>query len=1469
MTINANTVSLAAGSEAGIGAGEGVGAFAFVSAKNGGAANLIANRDLDITAKTAFSMTLTGSASRGSLEIFAGEDIGYGGYALVGNGGGKATKTISDDVNLNVTGATGTITLNTGKHKDAGVDIYTGSQIGDGASSPSHHAYASAGRGGSANVTVSTDVNLTAKGAITLTAGAASAGIYIVDGGYDADRVEVFASSGGKATANIQAMANINGGSVTLTAAGNITITAASGVAEQAGAIARLGGNATLDVLAGTKITTKGAFVAVAGSEAVMLVNGISHSASLGDNGVAFAFSGAAHATVSGVDDLQITAGSVSITATKGLLALAGASDVAESAHVAAQTKNDVANFSAVADLDITTTGAITLVAGKQILIVDGNDLGNSAGASAGTGPFGPGSYRGATANLTAESAINLKAGGAFTAAAGSSVKLSNGRDTGESAHVLALGPTQVAKATITGGISVTAASIALTGGDSLLIQGDSITGLDAGVIGIFDARASFTANAAIALNATGNVTLTAKTGRIEIDAGNGAFTHGGIEALASGSGAQANALVNSGVSIHAGGNLTVNAKKGAVSISGGNEIFGSVAGIDASASLTLDANVNLSAGKNLSLTAGGGNLTIKGGDAGGLVADVLPSHSFGPSGVSAGVAIGVLNTGVTLTAGSNATLTAHGNVTVAAGAGETVAVGKYHKFSSGGGIVGSTSYVAGNSWGGGLASLSGNDGATVTAGKSITVTAGTGGSGNIVIQGLGQNPGQANGYFNIVSVRGGSSHAVANLTFDGNAALNAGSNIVLNAKGNASILGGSFYELRADHALGNVTITGSADASLTAGHDVVFGAIAGSVTVAAGGNAANAKGVLIDAHGDSGSADVTGHEDASVAAGFDILTTTAIGRNLNVIGGKDMEAAAVGSASGGLQQANATANASMTAGDVISISGTGDLNVLGGVFGFATGSVAVIHHASSSFFASGARRSANLQLKSTLTGINGVTLAFKGDGVIAAGDSIHASGSVDAVLSSVSVTDDASTTISGKNVAITVAGNLLVRAGGSAGVGGNVGGDDNSATMTTKANLNLTATGNITITAGTGTNVNQASFVAGNVPTAKLKVFGGKFGSGSTAASSGGNHANGDVNTDLNVAAGGNIALNIHGNLNITGGQAVGGSGYVMAGQPYSFGSITKFTGNGGLAAANISGKTVFNAGGNLTVTLHGGTVNLAGGYQAGTNAVIDTAVTGGSGTAARATYNLDESLTMKAAGAFAIVGAAATSTGVTVSTQVPTTSSFGPYLYPAGSHTSVTVTANSTVTLSGKTLNINGAHHTVNSAGTFGFSSPAVGSFGAGNLFMDGRIHLLANGEPVTSVAPLSVELHTLEFTRESLEVAPQESGVSFGAPRTLSIMDVTTPQPAVQPATQVDLTDGVVLQSVESILGTVQSLSPVMSLVTVVAPANGGVSLAQPTVTVFDPAVSLSTVTSSGACTALVVRDSGGYRCGAGGR
>ena len=690
------------------------------------------------------------------------------------------------DVNLTVTGATGTISLSAGSHTGALIDLQARTVATPFSSSSFIPATVDAGKGGSAAVTASGNVNLNAKGAVTLNAGA-SGDLTITAGNRLASRAVASASSGGKATVNAQAGTNINGGTVTLTAGDNISITGASNIVQSAGVHAKRNGVAAITAQDGTTIVSKGALNVTAGHNLTIYGGGTNSSSGLAARSASVtASSGGAHATLTVTDGVRLTAASIGLKAVTGDVSIYAAASAGKSAVVHAGARNDEAVLNVDDGIAINATGAITAKAGGSLSIGGGAFTGKFARVTAGSL---------AAASMDATAGVDIKAGGLFKAKAlNGDLSISAGFAAGFAASASAHGRGTAAfnadsGVNITAGaINLSAASVATAaspGNGSLFIGGGKAAGFAGGAFGNSSGHAAYSAVSTVNLDARGAIAISAKAGNLTLRAGglgfsqNALFTSAGSAMHASAdSGAVAKATTDSSINIQAGGGLGLNAK-GNIEVSGGYGEFAIVNSILGSASVALNSGVNLNAKGALTATAGG-NLTLHGGSEAGIGADMFLTTPTSAGTLPPGVINGSVNSGVSLSAGGAVTLTAGGNLTVAAGNGETLAVGKARLFP----LSPSTSSVIfmganQHSWGGGSANLSADLGVAVTAGTSLTVTAGAAGTGSLQVLGLGKNPGSSQGFKNIVSVRGGSSHAVANLSLNGNATLTAGTDML------------------------------------------------------------------------------------------------------------------------------------------------------------------------------------------------------------------------------------------------------------------------------------------------------------------------------------------------------------------------------------------------------------------------------------------------------------------------------------------------------------------------------------------------------------------------------------------------------------------------------------------------------------------------------------------------------------------
>ncbi len=342
--------------------------------------------------------------------------------------------------------------------------------------------------------------------------------------------------------------------------------------------------------------------------------------------------------------------------------------------------------------------------------------------------------------------------------------------------------------------------------------------------------------------------------------------------------------------------------------------------------------------------------MNIHGGDLVDIEADALTGLRSGSVHYTAGKFTGSCNAGVNIKSAGDVKLTARtvvipssgsipsqtifGDMNIRAGQGEDLFVGIVHIPSHSG------SASIGNVWHGGTVTVSGNASVSITAGGALTLKA----DHDLNVGGMAAGhvgPSSSLAVVSQATVRGGSSHAVANVTLLGAVTLTAKTDVDLSIGNNASVNGGSLGNFRADHASGKVTILGSADAIIHAGRDVNLD-IGGSLTIAGeGANASHGGFTLADAHANQGTDVVTVHGDASISAVRNIGSVSSghfiagtVGKGLNIVAGQFIDAAAIGAATN--EKTLATGNATLAAGGSLNINVLGDLNVLGGLNGSA-----------------------------------------------------------------------------------------------------------------------------------------------------------------------------------------------------------------------------------------------------------------------------------------------------------------------------------------------------------------------------------------------------------------------------------------------------------------------------------------------------------------------------------------------------
>jgi filamentous hemagglutinin family protein len=1124
--LTASTVTIAAGSSIDVSGGDGVAWDARAAASRGGVATLTDNRTMNITAKSAISMSLTGSDSEGEINVGTDSSaaVGRGAGAFVPSHGGKATISANGSTNLNVTGAGGTITLDAGKHTGAAINVRSGTAGNfDFSGSTPLFAGASAAVGGSASVNFLANTNFTAKGAIAFNAGASGSLLIAPEGG-DMEDGHV-RGIGGKATANAQSVVNIAGGSVSFTAGDGITVTAASGVARGTGPSshfltsvnAQAGGTATMTVQTGVKITAAGAFTATAGSSVDFKDNGTNSDALTAASATVAASHGAnATATLTATNTIQVNAATIALTAKAGDVIIAGGSSGAVDAHVAAGARNEKATLNVDDSVNLTATGNVTIKASRQ--------------------------HHGTGSTATSDA-------GSITIAAGNSA--GNDAFAGAANHGVAV-LSVIAGANVKAGgkLTLTAA------GDLDVLGGNRVA---PAIIAQSSGSAKATVNVGVNLTAGKTAALTAG-GSVDIEAG-GSVGHGSPGSLRGHSHGIATETVNTAVSLQTGGSLTIAAGND-LGILGGSSIeLLPVASSGGVVSVNVNTGVTVKTGGNLSLTATAGSIAVRGGGSVEYLADFASvgpsSHSLGAPGKSVKAN---LNTAVDVEAAGSATAVAGTNLLISAGHGALLAVGKFRDASGA---------RTGTSWLGGSASVDANLSATFKAGKNLTLTAGKGGTGSLAIDAM-QGFGPSASVVNAVSIRGGSSHADAKFNVDGDALVQAGGNITVSVANNMGVYAGSFGDARIDHVNGSATMVATADATLKAGGNITFTKVGGDFTVAGVGvNSSHAGGILGEAAGLSGSRgsiNATVNANALISAGGNITTTTAIGGDIAVLAANDIVGFAVGPNS--VDNATVTGNAGITATGNVTLAATGNISIMGP--GHVQASVASM--------ASSGTYSTKIEGKTTISAGGNLTLTAGGNLTVAAGDGTTVLVTGPSVgFATVLDTADVSANLSaGKAMSLNAGGNLWIRGGSDADARVKAFGGFNSFTATADADANVTAGTNLTVVAGSG-----ATFQGGSNASA--------FAWGVGQA----NHATANGHADLNVTVGGNLTITATGPVNVFGGPLVEG---LQGGSTLAAVAV----GSDNVASANGTAKVSITAAGNVAITANGGDLTIAGASSA-----------------------------------------------------------------------------------------------------------------------------------------------------------------------------------------------------------------------------------------------------------------------------
>jgi hypothetical protein len=422
---------------------------------------------------------------------------------------------------------------------------------------------------------------------------------------------------------------------------------------------------------------------------------------------------------------------------------------------------------------------------------------------------------------------------------------------------------------------------------------------------------------------------------------------------------------------------------------------------------------------------------------------------------------------------------------------------------------------------------------------------------------------------------------------------------------------------------------------------------------------------------------------------------------------------------------------------------------------------------------------------------------------------------------------------LSGGSVTLAVGGSLLVRGGSSVNANALVSSAGGiTANAAAKANATLSAAGNVTIAVGTGGS-GTASFVGGSGAHANAVAIGGSI------------QALAETEANVAVNAGGNLTITAKGDINVTGGPAAQNSASILAGIPgFLLGpSASDIPAVHANATGTVGASATFTAGGNLTVKA-GGDVNILGGSHAGTFAFVTAA-----GSDAHADLSVDTSVTMHAGGAVKVNSGTAGS--VNIFAGSPASPSSGPFVFTASSGTDLTAHAafDSSVTITGHSVNVN-SNLNVNTSPGFSFSSSSPGGF---SLTIDATVTIVPALHLASVPAPHSV--------------SPQDAvfGVSLRSLSSLGGGTIVTP--SLTAPVSFSLGQAAVDAGPVTGLDTLQSQSLVMHLETLLAaPQASGEGAA-----VFTPAGGTDYLGSlEGSCKARWSKLEGGqYRCSTGGK
>lgn len=1390
LVISAAHTEIAGGSRAGLGFSGGAGS----DAPGGG---FTASIDAGVNLSAGNKFKLIAFDSSGTADIHAGASAANG--AFVGAGGTSASAIFTDNVGISIVGTNGIkIAVNgTGSGSVPGLNIHGGNSNGQSA-----HLIAS-GPNATATMTVAAGVNLNAtNGAVTLSN--TGGDILLQAGSSNAGSASAQANDSGSANMTVDGSLNITATSVMLSASSDAKVGGGDYNGEDAKAQAQTGGIAALTANAGVSIKTGGDFTAQAGG---LSIYGASES---NGHSASAAASSSASAKVVADGRVNITAGGdFTASATNGPLEIFGGKKTNASHAKVKANFGGSAKLNADASVNIKAGGAVTLATlgtgSNAHLSIYGGSSDNGQGAVASASSVG-------TARLTANTSVNITAGGAFVATAGGNLYVyGQNKYNGSSGSAHAHNRGQ-ASYTADGSVNITAASIRFntgTNGDIGISGGYSYNGAYGSAFATNLGTALYTADAAVNLTATtGDVTLTAGH-NLTIDGGHS--SDGYSDTLTAKLNGKASLTADASVNI-AGDNVSFRAGGSGMTLSVGYNYPGQ--SLDATASSGGMATQTVRAGINIDARSGFTAAVAGGSNKGKL--NLQGAYSAGQSD-----SLNVHNGGVV-----NALVDANLNINVSAG-NLMLKVGGSHPSGSlnvyGEGSVGANAHL----------NASNSASATLTALGEINLTA----SGVVTLK----NP---NGYMSVAAGDNVGKNAdiqaqglSAKATLAASGAINIkGASVQLSAGTDMSIAGGDKVAAGAHGSAsssGNATLTADGRVNITATGGGVTAVAGGRLNVFGGSNVAGTTGSSSGSGGASVRAQSSGRAIIHGNAGVNITAaTTAIlsgGSGMSVYGdNENAYGADVIASSDAFAKIKVDASVHITAGGALTLSGgSGGLSIYGGSGNAGSAALradtsgqaklvadsgvylkgssvaltasdhmeikggednAYAHPSSSRGFYASSGGLAKLKAKAgvSITATAGAVTATATSG----GMSIYASSSNARYLQAKAQDSGAQVLLTADNsVNIAAATNISLKADDSLKIhAGNqlasqetlIANNGGVTTLTAKSNVNLTAGGAFSARAGsdlsiyggseagnndtvkaTGVGATVSLVTEGNVTinakgNATLKAGGGSSG---TLTISGKSDAGYGQSASISAASGGaasetaqaRVSISAGGNLTVI---ARGPGGARISGGPNP-GYGDHINGNGGSAKLTADSSVALTANGDIAFRLNGGDLLFRGGGSAGRSATVTANGAGGA-----ANLALNSSVNVLAGGSITLSG---------VNNLTRSAGSF-PGTLPALTSSSggvATVTANLSVNMSGSAVSL-----TRSGSNTKFSDSPAV--YSSGGLVMYGSVNKVIHAAG-TSVNPLS-------FSSESLSVRSMQSQNSFGATRSLrSLKTVKLQTPA----------------------------------------------------------------------------------------